>query len=275
MPGERVKIPPRLGFPHIKVPCSIAARQQHTVRAIGSRRHPIRVLLDDVIDLAVLSVVRLERLIRRPQGNASLIRRKIRSENGIEFIADFSDFLARRHVPDQYLPALGGLPTAGKQKAAVLAEVNHIRLPRRKRQDSQHIQRLRVVEDDLVLASQSGKRGPRAARKRAERSGTRRIRHRLQRQPHRRHRRRALGLADGRRDDRHVVLLLRDRDLAPRILRRPGRDPRAEHRNLRIRQLVRLLRHERLRLVRQRLEHRAARRIARLDDFAVVAPCHR
>ena len=270
--GEGVVFAHGRPFPDKETAGAIAGGQPLAIRRIGDGGDPVGVLLDVVEFFAIRGGEDAQHLLRPAQGDHFLIGRDVGGEHDVEFIADFGDALAGLYIPHGDFAQLGSLAAPAEQELAVAREGEHFGQTFGEGKHAEQVERLRVVEKNLLLSANRRDGGPWRSRQCIERAGTPGANQRLGREPFG-HGRRASGLPDC--GNHAQINLLDGHGLAARALQRAARNPQLDQIQILLRQPIGLLRHLRLVDVHHAAIEHAAIRIAGHDHLLRIGAGHR
>ena len=204
-----------------------------------------------------------------------MIGADVGGEDCVKFVAYLRDSGSGGNIPKSNLAALGGLTAADQQDAPALAELHDLRLAFEKRNHSEQPKRLRVVQKDLMLASDRHDRRPGTAGQRADRARPHAAHKRLQHQVMRNWRRAAGLLPSGGGKGQIDFWLLGNDRLARGSFDRAAGNPPLDDVQVLVGKFVLLRRHRRIFLMRHDAIQKAAVGVAGIDHLAVVAAIDR
>ncbi|TXT34179.1 MAG: hypothetical protein FD138_1721 [Planctomycetota bacterium] len=207
---------------------------------------------------------------RSAERDPFLIRTDVGREHAVGLVANLGDSLAGRHIEQHRLAGLGPVSPRREQQLAVAAELQDVGNPFRERQYADQLQVIGVVKQDTLMPRDRDERSPRAGRERRHRMRSLR-RRQLHRRQLLRHRRRTFRLTGRDRCQIEIHFASRILRRADRCLRRAKFNPFFDDRDVRVRNLRRLRRHERLFDVSDRLVQPAGIGTSRRDRLAAAA----
>ena len=271
--AEVIEFAPVVGLPDEDIAITIGGREQDTVGTEVGTGDPLGMLGNQVELLARRDIEALHLLGVGSEDDLAVVGRDVGRHDLVELLADLGDTLAGVDVPDDGMPQLAAAAAAHDEERTVGAELQRTRVTFGIRQDAGEIVRIRVVEQDLLLAGDREERGPWARCHRDHRRRTRRHDDRLKEHV-RRTGHGAGGLARAASKGEVDLGLVGFLGHASLGLKHAVGDPLGKQRQVLGLERCAFRRHERLFLLRAARPKAACLGIARVDDRTAATAVH-
>ena len=180
---QREEIPPGRGLPDDHTAIAVARGEK---QAVGTERRggdPVGVLPQFVQQLSCFGRVDSDDPLRAAKRHEPLVRADVGRQHSVEFRSQLRHAPAGDNVPDNDPTAGSTAAAAGQQQAAASAELEDLRPALGKGEYASELPGVSAIEQHLLLAADSSKRGPWTRCDRRAGVEPPRANHRLQRNP--------------------------------------------------------------------------------------------